>query len=120
MSKTNILINRIQQVDNFLNVASVCANWQEFTQELEEWGVYSAAKIDFDDKELDVNRLDSFILGAQIIMYIVFTKPNKFTKTYTEACQIAEDYYNNTGEVVAVEKSELGADYQYLLYTNSP
>ena len=53
MSKTNILINRIQQVDNFLNVACVCANWQEFTQELEEWGVYSAAKIDFDDKELD-------------------------------------------------------------------
>ena len=53
-------------------------------------------------------------------MYIVFTKPNKFTKTYTEECQIAEDYYNNTGEVVAVEKSELGADYEYLLFTNSP
>ena len=28
-------------------------------------------------------------------MYIVFTKPNKFTKTYTEACQIAEECYNN-------------------------
>ena len=53
-------------------------------------------------------------------MYIVFTKPNKFTKTYTEACQIAEDWYNKTGEVAPVEKSELGADYQYLLYTNSP
>ena len=53
-------------------------------------------------------------------MYIVFTKPNKFVKTYTEACQIAEDYYQSTGEIVAVEKSELGADYQYLLYTNSP
>ena len=64
MSKTNILINRIQQVDNFLNMASFCSNWQEFTQELEEWGVYSAVKIDFDDKELDVNRLDSFILGV--------------------------------------------------------
>ena len=53
-------------------------------------------------------------------MFIVFTKPNKFTKTYTEACQIAEECYNNTGEVVAVEKSELGADYEYLLFTNSP
>ena len=62
MDKTNTLINRIQQVDNFLNVACVCANWQEFMQELEEWGVYSAAKIDFDDKEIDVNLLDSFIL----------------------------------------------------------
>ena len=62
MNKTSTIINRIQQVDNFLNVAYVCANWQEFMQELEEWGVYSAAKIDFDDKELDVNLLDSFIL----------------------------------------------------------
>ena len=53
-------------------------------------------------------------------MFIVFTKPNKFTKTYTEACQIAESHYHLTGEIVAVEKSELGADYEYLLYTNSP
>ena len=63
MSKTNILINRIQQVDNFLNLAYFCSSWKEFTQELEEWGVYSAAKIDFDDEQLDVNRLDSFILS---------------------------------------------------------
>ena len=62
MDKTNTLINRIQQVDNFLNVACVCANWQEFMQELEEWGVYSAAKIDFDDKELNVDLLNNFIL----------------------------------------------------------
>ena len=53
-------------------------------------------------------------------MFIVFTKPNKFTKTYTDACQIAESWYNLTGEIVAVEKSELGADYRHLLYTNSP
>ena len=32
------------------------------SQELEEWGVYSAAKIDFDDKELNVDLLDNFIL----------------------------------------------------------
>ena len=62
MDKTNRLINRILEVDNFLNVACVCANWQEFMQELEEWGVYSAAKIDFDDKELNVDLLDNFIL----------------------------------------------------------
>ena len=43
-------------------MASFCANWKEFTEELAEWGVYSAAKIDFDDNELDYNRLDSFIL----------------------------------------------------------
>ena len=62
MYKTNRLINRILAVDNFQNMACFCSNWQEFTQELEEWGVYSAAKIDFDDKELDLNLLNNFIL----------------------------------------------------------
>ena len=63
MNKTSTIINRIQAVDNFLNLAYFCSNWQEFTQELEEWGVYSAAKIDFDDEELDTNILDKFILS---------------------------------------------------------
>ena len=62
-NKTSKLMQRILQVDNFQNVACVCSNWQEFTQELEEWGVYSAAKIDFDDEELDVNILDKFIFS---------------------------------------------------------
>ena len=62
MVKTNTLINRILEVDNFQNMACFCSNWKEFTQELEEWGVYSAAKIDFDDKELDLNLLNNFIL----------------------------------------------------------
>ncbi len=62
MDKTQLLINRILEVDNFQNMACFCSNWQEFTQELEEWGVYSAAKIDFDDKELDLNLLNNFIL----------------------------------------------------------
>ena len=61
MNKTNTIINRIQAVDNFLNLAYFCESWKEFTQELEEWGVYSAAKIDFDDNTLDYNLLDQFI-----------------------------------------------------------
>ena len=63
MNKTETIINRILQVDNFQNVACVCANWKEFTVELEEWGVTGCAKIDFDDEDLDVNRLDKFILS---------------------------------------------------------
>ena len=38
-----------------------------------------------------------------IAMFIVFTEPKKFTKSYKEACQIADTYYNMTGEIVAVE-----------------
>ena len=43
---------------------------------------------------------------AAKLMFIVFTKPNQFTKTYTEAAQIADDWFNKTGEVVAVEQSQ--------------
>ena len=61
MTKTQTVINRILEIDNFQNVACFCANWQEFTQELEEWGVYGCAKIDFDDADLDIAKLDRFI-----------------------------------------------------------
>ena len=60
MSKTQTIINRILEVENFQNVACVCANWAEFVQELAEWGVYGCAKIDFDDADLDIPRLDAF------------------------------------------------------------
>ena len=65
LNKTNTLINRIKEVDNFQNMACFCANWKEFTQELEEWVVYSAAKIDFDDVTLDYNLLDQFINNCE-------------------------------------------------------
>ena len=61
MNKTNTIINRILEVENFQNMATCCDNWAEFTQELEEWGVYGCAKIDFDDPDLDIAKLDRFI-----------------------------------------------------------
>ena len=61
MNKTNTIINRILEIENFQNVACFCANWAEFTQELEEWGVYGCAKIDFDDPELNIPMLNAFI-----------------------------------------------------------
>ena len=63
MDKTQIIINRILQVENFQNVACVCANWAEFVQELAEWGVYGCAKIDFDDADLDIPTLDKFMVS---------------------------------------------------------
>ena len=63
MDKTQIIINRILQVENFQNVACVCANWAEFVQELAEWGVDGCAKIDFDDAALDIARLDAFMVS---------------------------------------------------------
>jgi len=61
MTKTQTVIKRILEVENFQNVACVCEDWQEFCQELEEWGVYGCAKIDFDDPDLNVPMLNEFI-----------------------------------------------------------
>ena len=61
MNKTETIINRILEVENFQNVACVCADFEEFTQELEEWGVTGCAKIEFDDPDLDFTKLDRFI-----------------------------------------------------------
>ena len=61
MNKTETIINRILEVDNFQNMAWFCADFEEFTQELEEWGVTGCAKIEFDDPDLDFDKLDKFI-----------------------------------------------------------
>ena len=63
MDKTSKIMQRILQVENFQNVACVCANWAEFVQELAEWGVDGCAKIDFDDPELDIPTLDKFMVS---------------------------------------------------------
>ena len=62
MTKTQRLINRINDVPNFENVAYVCCDWEEFVFEVAEWGVQSIAKVDFDDlSDEDIRALDEFI-----------------------------------------------------------
>ena len=61
MNKTQRVMNRIVQVENFQNMACICADFAEFVIELAEWGVDGCAKVYFDDPELDIPRLDAFI-----------------------------------------------------------
>ena len=61
MTKTEKLINRIKEVENFENVAWVCKNFEDFVFEVAEWGVDHAAGVDFDDPELDFDALDNAI-----------------------------------------------------------
>ena len=61
MNKTNTIINRILEVDNFENMARCCDDFAEFVIELAEWGDTGCAKIEFDDPELDFAKLDRFI-----------------------------------------------------------
>ena len=46
------------------------------------------------------------LINTSFIMYIVFTTPNKFTKTIDEACEIRDEWFNQTGEIVAVEYTQ--------------
>ena len=60
MNKTQRLINRIQEVANFENVAYVCEDFETFEIEVAEWGVDHIAGVDFDDPALDREQLDAF------------------------------------------------------------
>ena len=66
MNKTQRLINRIQEVANFENVAYVCEDFETFEIEVAEWGVDHIAGVDFDDPELDREQLDAFFLRVDI------------------------------------------------------
>ena len=61
MNKTQRVMNRIVQVENFQNMACICADFAEFVMELAEWGVDGCAKVDFDDPALDIPTLAAFI-----------------------------------------------------------
>ena len=60
MNKTQRLINRIQEVATFENVAYVCEDFETFEIEVAEWGVDHIAGVDFDDPELTLEQLDAF------------------------------------------------------------
>ena len=72
--KTDSIIKRILEVDNFENMACCCDNFSEFVTEILEWGVDRIAGVDFFDSyksfrdftfnpELDIDKLDEFIFN---------------------------------------------------------
>ena len=74
MNPTERIINRILEVDNFQNMACVCANFAEFCEEVMGWGVDHIAQVELFDTyrsfrdytfnpELDIKRLDAFIVA---------------------------------------------------------
>ena len=61
-TKTQTVMNRIVQVDNFQNMACCCDDWSDFVIEISEWGIYKLGGVDFDTlTEADIVRLDEFI-----------------------------------------------------------
>ena len=60
MTKTQRLINRIKEVENFENLAFLCEDFATFIDEVAEWGVNSIAKVDFDDPDLNLEAINDF------------------------------------------------------------
>ena len=59
-TKTQRLINRIKEVENFENMAFVCEDFQTFIDEISEWGVDHIGGVDFDDPEVNVGMMNAF------------------------------------------------------------
>ena len=60
MTKTQRLINRIQEKESFYDVAYVCEDFDTFIEEIAEWGVDAIAKVDFDDPEVNRFMMDAY------------------------------------------------------------
>jgi len=65
-SQTSRLINRIDSVERFRDVAYVCEDFQTFVDEISEWGVDHIGGVDFYgvgfelNEELDIPALDRY------------------------------------------------------------
>ena len=65
-SQTSSLINRIDSVERFRDVAYVCEDFQTFVDEISEWGVDHIGGVDFYgvgfqlNEELDLPALDKY------------------------------------------------------------
>ena len=65
-SQTSRLINRIDSVERFRDVAYVCEDFQTFVEEISEWGVDPIGGVDFYgvgfqlNEELDLEALDKY------------------------------------------------------------
>ena len=65
-SQTSRLINRIDSVERFRDVAYVCEDFQTFVEEISEWGVDHIGGVDFYgvgfelNEELDLEALDRY------------------------------------------------------------
>ena len=60
MTKTQRLINRIKEVENFENIAYLCEDFDTFIDEISEWGVDHIGGVDFDDPEVNRPMMNAF------------------------------------------------------------
>ena len=60
MTKTQRLINRIQEKESFYDIAYLSEDFETFIFEVAEWGVDHIGGVDFDDPEVNRGMMDAF------------------------------------------------------------
>ena len=60
MTKTQRLINRINEKESFYDIAFLSEDFETFQIEVAECGVDHIAGVDFDDPDLNLEQLDAF------------------------------------------------------------
>ena len=62
MNQTERMINRIDTIEKFRDIAELCEDFQSFVDEVQEWGVDHICGVDFDDlTDEAIKELDTFI-----------------------------------------------------------
>ena len=60
MTKTQRLINRINEKESFKDIAYLSEDFDTFIEEIAEWGVDHIAGVDFNDPEVNRGMMDAF------------------------------------------------------------
>ena len=60
MTKTQRLINRIQEKESFYDIAFLCEDFDTFIDEISEGGVDHIGGVDFDDPEVNKGMMNAY------------------------------------------------------------
>ena len=87
MNQTERMINRIDTVEKFRDIAYLCEDFQTFVDEIQEWGVDHICGVDFFGKGFELNPDLDFKLLDEYFSSFGYTKANPHPAGRYAQCQ---------------------------------
>ena len=87
MNPTERMINRIDSVEKFRDIAELCEDFQTFVDEIQEWGVDHICGVDFFGKGFELNPNLDFKLLDEYFSSFGYTKANPHPAGRYAQCQ---------------------------------
>ena len=87
MNPTERMINRIDTVEKFRDIAELCEDFQSFVDEIQEWGVDHICGVDFFGKGFELNPNLDFKLLDEYFSSFGYTKANPHPAGRYAQCQ---------------------------------